>query len=403
MNPAQASRGPARGQGLCEAAVAVDHALARMDARVGWLSHLTPRNVSEIWEGFEASGYRAMPDCRFGDGLGEDAPGLRAQLFALPVDEVAHPLVQALLLEKQREIDRQIELVEMRGKDGFILASMDLFGHADEHLVTAAGEVLDSVPVLPADDCDAGAEQVVDAACAEIARLRERHPDFASTVLCDPHPGVSLYVSKGHLHVASDFTAPAARVDPLIQHEIGTHAVSHHNGRRQPLQVLASGLAGYDELQEGLGVLAEYLAGYLPAVRLRTLAARVIAADMAAREAPGPDIFACLLEDHALPQATAFDTTLRAKRGGGLTKDALYLKGLGELLGHLARGGGIDVLMLGKFALRHFHTIERLLEEGVLVPPEILPAFCTREGAQQRLAEARGTPLHALYQERPAA
>jgi uncharacterized protein (TIGR02421 family) len=394
---------PTREQGLCEVALSVDSALARMDAQVDWLSHLTPLNVAEIWEGFVASDYREMPECRFTQGLGEEAPTLRRELFTLPVNKIAHPLIEALLLEKQREIDQQIELVEMRGQAGFVLASMDLFGHADEHLLASAEEVLDKVPVLPADDCDVAAAQVVAAACAEVARIRAIHPDFASEVLRNPHPGVSLYVSKGDLHVASDFTAPTARIDPLIQHEIGTHAVSHHNGRRQPLRVLASGLAGYDELQEGLGVLAEYLAGYLPAVRLRTLAARVIAADMAAREAMGPEIFACLVEDHAIPPATAFDTTLRAKRGGGLTKDALYLKGLGELLGYLARGGEIECLMLGKFALRHVHTIERLLDEGLLSPPEILPAFITGQAAQQRLADARNTPLHALYQECPSA
>jgi uncharacterized protein (TIGR02421 family) len=390
------------GQCLCEAAVRVDHALAEMDAHVDWLSRLTPVNVDEIWEGFVASNFRDMPESRFAEGLADTAPALREELFALPAEDIENPLVQALLLEKQREIDRQIELVVMRGCAGFILASMDLFGHADEQLLAAAKEVLDNVPALPGDPCDAETSQIAEAASAEVARIRECHPDFAGEVICDPRSGVSLYVSKGDLHIASDYAAPRARVDPLIQHEIGTHAVSHHNGTRQPLQVLASGLAGYDELQEGLGVLAEYLAGYLPAGRLRTLAARVIAADMAAREAMGPEIFACLVEDHAIPHATAFDTALRAKRGGGLTKDALYLKGLAELLGYLARGGDIEVLMLGKFALKHLHTIEQLLDDGVLVPPEILPSFLTDEAARQRLFAVRTTPLHALYQECPA-
>jgi len=149
-------------------------------------------------------------------------------------------------------------------------------------------------------------------------------------------------------------------------------------------------------------VLAEYLSGYLPAERLRTIAARVIAADMAVREAAGPEIFACLTEEHALAPDVAFDTALRAKRGGGLTKDALYLKGLDELLAYLANDGALEVLMLGKFALKHLHTIDLLLEEGVLVPPDILPAWLTDAVARQRLAVARTTPLYALFQEHPA-
>lgn len=390
-------------RGLCDAAVAVDYALAQMDARVDWLARLTPINVAEIWEGFVSSNYREMPDSRFDEGLERDAAALREALFSLPIEDIANPRVQALLLEKQREIDRQIELVAMRGRTGFILASMDLFGHASERLLAVAEDVLAKVPVFPDDECDAGVDDVAQAARVEVDRIRAQHPEFTCDVIIDPNPGVSLYVSKGNLHIASDYTTPSSRIEPLIQHEIGTHAVSRHNGQLQPLRVLAGGLADYDELQEGLAVLAEYLAGYFPAERLRTLAARVIAADMAVREAMGPEIFACLVEQHAIPADTAFDTALRAKRGGGLTKDALYLKGLAELLAYLARGGELDVLMLGKFALKHLHTIEQLLDEGVLSPPAILPAFLTDDVARQRLAEARQTPLHALYHESPAA
>jgi hypothetical protein len=50
-----------------------------------------------------------------------------------------------------------------------------------------------------------------------------------------------------------------------MQHEVGTHVLTHHNGLAQPLTQLASGLAGYEELQEGIAVLAEYLAGGLSA------------------------------------------------------------------------------------------------------------------------------------------
>ena len=48
-----------------------------------------------------------------------------------------------------------------------------------------------------------------------------------------------------------------ARAEALLHHEVGTHVVTHVNGAHQPLQVLAVGLAGHDETQEGLAVLAE--------------------------------------------------------------------------------------------------------------------------------------------------
>ncbi|NIQ16470.1 MAG: DUF1704 domain-containing protein, partial [Candidatus Dadabacteria bacterium] len=67
------------------------------------------------------------------------------------------------------------------------------------------------------------------------------------------------------------------RVEALLQHEIGTHALTYFNGLSQPFKQLCIGLSGYEELQEGLAVLAEYLVGGLSKPRLRLLAGRVVA------------------------------------------------------------------------------------------------------------------------------
>lgn len=399
MGPARAAERSDPRTELCPAAILVDQALARMDAQVDWLARLTPVNVTEIWDGFRASGFRHMPDSRFSEGLENDAPVLRRELFALPVREIENPLLEALMLEKQREIDQQIELVRMRDKQGFILASIDLFGHVSEQSLQEACEVLAEVPRSAPERADADAVDVRTAALDEVARYRARHPHFRCEVIVDPRPGTSLYVSQGNFHVAHDYRTQRSRIDPLIQHEIGTHVVTRHNGQRQPLHTLAGGLSGYDELQEGVAVLAEYLAGCLPAHRLRTLAARVVAAHMAVEERLGPEIYACLVDEHHIDCATAFDTTLRAKRGGGLTKDALYLKGLAELLAYLRRDGDLEILFLGKFALKHLHILETLVGDGVLHPPEILPSFIQNPSARERLAEARTVPLKQFYQE----
>lgn len=384
---------------VCQAAIAVDRALARMDEQVNWLERLTPVNIAEIWDGFRESNYRYMPDSRFSEGLENDAPGLRRELFALPVREVENHLLQALLLEKQREIDQQIELVRMRDKDGFILASIDLFGPVGDRLLQDARNLLDEVPVSAPDPDDAGAVEICAAASHEVAKYSARHPHFRCEVVVDPTAGTSLYVSQGDFHVAHDFRTSHSRIDPLIQHEIGTHVITRYNGQRQPLHTLAGGLADYDELQEGVAVLAEYLAGYLPAHRLRTLGARVVAAHMAVEERAGPEIYACLVDEYDIDSETAFDTALRAKRGGGLTKDALYLKGLMELLAYLREGGDFEILFLGKFALKHLHSLESLIEGGILHRPEILPTYLDNPTALARLAEARTIPITQFYQE----
>ncbi len=85
-------------------------------------------------------------------------------------------------------------------------------------------------------------------------------------------------VSQGNLLIGTHTKIPLSRVEALIQHEVGTHVLTYLNGRAQPFRQLYIGLAGYEELQEGLAVLSEYMVDGLSRPRLRLLAARVVAA-----------------------------------------------------------------------------------------------------------------------------
>src|SRR5699024_272557 len=66
-----------------------------------------------------------------------------------------------------------------------------------------------------------------------------------------------VMVSGNTLLIDPDSAVQRARANALLQHEVGTHLVTQVNGSAQPIQVLGTGLAGYDETQEGLAVLAE--------------------------------------------------------------------------------------------------------------------------------------------------
>jgi hypothetical protein len=150
-------------------------------------------------------------------------------------------------------------------------------------------------------------------------------------------------------------------------------------------------------------VLAEYLAGYMPGERLRVLAARVVATEMAIRGEDVPSIFDLLHNTHELPTDDAFDVAVRARRGGGLTKDAVYLRGLRDLLDYLQDGGAFEELFVGKFALSHHVVISQLVEEGWVVAPDLLPRVCAMAGTAPRMAECRKMPVANLYQQEPVA
>ena len=133
---------------------------------------------------------------------------------------------------------------------------------------------IDTPPSEPGPRLDAAA--FARRAEAELDHYRGVEPDLAVGVeVRDDSSGVM--VVNGNVLIAPTVSVPARRADALLQHEIGTHVVTHVNGSRQPLRLLGAGLAGYDETQEGLAVFAEYLVGGLTGRRLRQLAARVVA------------------------------------------------------------------------------------------------------------------------------
>jgi uncharacterized protein (TIGR02421 family) len=151
---------------------------------------------------------------------------------------------------------------------------------------------------------------------------------------------------------------------------------------------LRSGFAGYEELQEGIAVLAEYLAGGMTPARLRTLAARVLAVDAASDGASFVDVFRLLCR-YGFSQQQAFNITIRVYRGGGLVKDCIYLRGLLTVLEYLHQGGELEPLFVGKIAAKHIPIVRELQSRKVLEPPKFLPRYITQESCQERLQLVR--------------
>jgi uncharacterized protein (TIGR02421 family) len=229
------------------------------------------------------------------------------------------------------------------------------------------------------------------------------YPDFP--VHIDVRDDISeLMVSFGRLLIPEAATFRADRVEPLLHHEVGTHVVTYHNGARQPLKLLTIGLPGYDETQEGLAVLAEYLAGGLDPRRLRVLAARVVAVDKMLDGAEFMDIFESLRAEHRIPRKTAWIITIRVVVAGGSVKDAIYLRGITRLLEALAEGISLDTLFVGKLALDHVPLIQDLLDREVLQAPWVRPRWLDVPGAQERLDRLRaGASVMDLYEGKASA
>jgi uncharacterized protein (TIGR02421 family) len=247
-------------------------------------------------------------------------------------------------------------------------------------------------------DCHA----VEQAARLVIARYRKQDPGFDASVCLREDIGMGLMVSGTRLLVSTATRLPRGRLDALLQHEIGVHLVTAVNGNRQPLGIFGSGLAGYEGLQEGLGVFAELLVDGLTDARLRLLAARVLVVDAMLAGEGFVDAFALLRDEHGFSPRGAFNIVARVYRSGGLAKDAIYLRGLLQVIDYVADGGDLDPLWLGKMAEHHLPVVAELRQRGLLRPALVAPEFLSRPVARRQLERIRNrTPFNELVLESP--
>ncbi|MPZ91467.1 MAG: DUF1704 domain-containing protein [Actinobacteria bacterium] len=367
-------------------ALEIDHALTEMERDINLLLNLTPVNASEAWADFERGGFASAPAMQ-SRPLSFEPDLVKRRLYDLEIERVEDPALENLFLAKRDEIMREIMLLEDRDTSRFMYGSLQLFGDVGEALVADATELLEKISVSPPRDSYVTAAAFAETAQQEIDSYRARHPGFTAEL--EVRSDLSdLMVSHGRFLVPASAVFRSRRVNALIQHEVGTHVVTYENGRAQPLKLLAVGLPGYDETQEGLALLAEFVCGGLDPLRLRLLAARVVAVDRLINGAEFLEIFKELREEHALAPKTAWGVTIRIARNGGLTKDVIYLRGISRLLEFISERKTIEPLLVGKLSLDNVPLIEELIEREILQPARIRPRWTEGHDARRRLERA---------------
>ena len=93
------------------------------------------------------------------------------------------------------------------------------------------------------------------------------------------------------------------------------------------------------------------------------------------------------MDEFGFEPRTAYTITLRVFRGGGLTKDALYLRGLVEILDYVGDGGELEPLLIGKIAVEHVPIVRELMLSGVLRSPPLRPQYLDSLPAKKRLEQ----------------
>lgn len=369
----------------------VDQRLAEIDGSFDLLLQATPVNVEGAWSEFRRSRYEKAPRFLYRP-VTEEPALLKRRLYEIPIEKIEDPTLAHMFREKQDELDRRITMLADVGTPRFLAGSFQVHGAVEPSLLELAERLLEAISPRSRDQGSGRpleAAEFARRAEEELAHYRSQHAAFGASVTIRDDLYSGLLVSRGHLLVGRRTRVPRSRVEALLQHEVGTHLVTFYNGRAQPFRQLEAGLAGYDGLQEGLAVLAEYLVGGLSRPRIRYLAARVAAVARLVQGASFVETFRWLNARAGFSRRSAYTITMRVYRGGGLTKDAVYLRGLVEILEYLRRGGELEPLLVGKIAADHVPLIRELQLRQVLHAPPWRPRYMGNPQTAERLRPLR--------------
>ena len=379
-----------------EAVSRVDRSIDEVASTFDFLLAVTPINAEAAFEAFLAGGSGADPPFLYRP-LGLQVEAVKRKLFSIPFDHLEDPVLHQLYREKQQELDLQLSLLSSRQSPKFVEFGRALYGVVKRPLLcearaivtTLAGNELTGGDDIGSENTIADCFQVARRANAMIAAYRRQLEDFQVAVeLRDDLPS-GLMVSGHRLLIARSTLMDIRRVEPLLSHEIGVHLLTYFNGSAQGLRLFRSGLSGYEGMQEGLAVFAEYLSGGMPPERLKLIAGRVIGCASMLDGATFAETYSMLIKDYDFSAPAAFNLVLRLYRGGGLAKDAIYLRGLLALLDHLKNGGTLEPFWMGKIAASHFTVMQELAERGLLRMPAVYPLFLDTEEGRARLERAR--------------
>lgn len=359
-----------------EIALKVDAALTEVSCQLRLLRYINPVNAEQERQKFLASKGDYVPRFRYRP-LEFDPAELKRKLYHVRVEEIDDPELERLYAAKRRELDTKVDLLAERGTGDFLLSSLKLYGRPEGATLKEAESllVLDSTPEpreLSAKDVQVRLER-------EVSLYAERDPTFRCKVVVKRGLASRAITLEKRVELRAEASFSQRLAEGLAAHEVGVHALTTHNGGAQPLGVLRYGLPGSRRTQEGLAVFAEYRAGALTPGRLKTLGLRAKLVGYLVEGASFVDAVRTVQKTHALDLDDAYELVFRVYRGGGLTKDGVYLSGFLEVVRYWLAGKDLAVLVAGKVSIESASIVRDLMLRGVLKAPRLLPRFLDDE------------------------
>lgn len=342
----------------------IDANLDRLVRRIELLSYVNPLNIEKEKQRFFSSKYNEEPKFKY-PKLKFDPYKLHRLFFAQRLERVKDDVIHQLYTDIVYHYANMVQCIETIGKGReFYYNSLRVYGTPTEKDVQNAKFILHFEDESPS----AEMEKVFtpEEAKSYFEDFAQCY-DFPLNIYFTTHLSAEAMVSNARqaLLIKRNTTFSKNQLLTLANHEIGVHLVTTFNGLSQPLKIFSHGLPKNVETQEGLSVFSEYMSGALTLRRLKELAYRVLASDSLIKGYSFADTFDLIHGTYKLNRKDAFTITLRAHRGGGFTKDRLYLSGLRKIFNRYLKGDSMDLLLTGKVSLAYEEQIKYLQNKGL--------------------------------------
>ncbi len=374
----------------------VDLKLASIADSFDFILSITPVNVEQAWVDFKTTRFSKRPQFLYRP-FEFEISHLKKALFSIPVEEVEDPTLYEIFSRKRDELDLQLTVLENRDREKTLWISAQLYGIPDKSLVKVAQKILTTESTKEEEPINLSAKDLLNMAKKEINFYKSQYPYINSKIKLRSDIVSKAIVSDGNLYIYKYSYFSKKEAVSLLHHEIGTHILTYINGKLQRFNLLHIGLDGYEEMQEGLAVMAEYLSNTLTLKRLKILSARVIAVDMILKGADFIEVFNKLRE-YGFGEKESFMITTRVFRGGGFVKDAVYLRGFLKVFEYLKGIDDFHVLYAGKYSFEHINFIRELIARDIVFKPVLVPRYIY-EGFEKLKKLNQGLDIDRLIEE----
>ena len=342
----------------------IDKHLNKLVQRIELLNYINPINIEQEKRNFFASKYNVNPNFRYRK-IDFNAHKIQQELFLQDIDSIKDVATRAFYQEVIYDYSGLVQCIETIGQGRkFYYNALKSFGTPTQKDVENAQFILhfqddefdqEMFPIFNADEA------------SEYFREFIKNYDFDLNIKYSTKISAAAMVQNNTqtLLLKKNHRFSANQLKVLANHEIGVHLVTTYNGLQQPLKIFHNGFPNNVETQEGLAVFSEYMSGCLTLHRLKELSYRVMAADSLHKGFNFCDTFDLLHNQYKLNREESYNISLRAHRGGGFTKDYMYLTGLKKVYDYFYNKGDLNLHLTGKVSIENINVIKNWQANGL--------------------------------------